>query len=46
MADVIYLTEIKKKYKGDTSFPEFESEFTELEREKTDEMDFVVYKRK
>ena len=45
MADVIYLTEIKKAYEWDTSFPEFENEFTEVEREKTDEMDFVVYKR-
>ncbi|MCX6823611.1 MAG: dihydrofolate reductase [candidate division SR1 bacterium] len=46
MADVIYLTEIKKAYEGDTSFPEFENEFSEVEREQTDEMDFVVYKRK
>jgi len=46
MADVIYLTEIKKAYEWDTSFPEFENEFTEIEREKTDEMDFVVYKKK
>ena len=46
MADVIYLTEIKKAYEWDTSFPEFENEFTEVEREQTDEMDFVVYKKK
>jgi dihydrofolate reductase len=48
MADVIYLTEIKKDYEGDTSFPEFESEFVEAERtpDESDEMDFVVYKRK
>ena len=46
MADVIYLTEIKKAYEWDTSFPEFENEFTEFSREQTDEMDFVVYKRK
>jgi len=46
MADVIYLTEIKKAYEWDTSFPEFEHEFTEVEREQTEEMDFVVYKRK
>ena len=43
MADFIYLTEIKKAYEGDTSFPEFEDEFTEVSREETDEMDFVVY---
>ena len=45
-ADYIYLTEIKKAYEWDVSFPEFENEFTEIEREKNDEMDFVVYKRK
>lgn len=46
MADVIYLTQIKKAYEWDTSFPVFEDEFTEVEREQTEEMDFVVYKRK
>lgn len=46
MADVIYLTEIKKAYEWDTSFPEFEHEFSEAEREQAEEMDFVVYKRK
>lgn len=45
MADFIYLTEIKKAYEWDTSFPEFEHEFTEVAREQTDEMDFVVYKK-
>ncbi|MFA7298465.1 MAG: dihydrofolate reductase [Candidatus Absconditabacterales bacterium] len=45
MADFIYLTEIKKAYEGDTSFPIFENEFTEIEREQTDEMDFVIYKK-
>ena len=48
MADIIYLTEIKKAYEWDTSFPEFEQEFTEIERisDESGEMDFVVYKRK
>lgn len=46
MADIIYLTEIKKSYEWDTSFPEFEHEFAEVQREVTDEMDFVLYKRK
>ena len=48
MADVIYLTEIKKAYAWDASFPEFEAEFTEIERvsDESGEMDFVVYKRK
>lgn len=45
MADFIYLTEIKKAYEGDTSFPVFEEEFTEVSREEIDEMDFVLYKR-
>ncbi len=48
LANFIYLTEIKKAYEGDTSFPEFETEFTEIERipDEANEMDFVVYKRK
>ncbi len=45
MANFIHLTEIKKAYEWDTSFPEFENEFTEVSREVTDEMDFVVYKK-
>jgi len=47
IADVIYLTEIKKAYEGDTSFPEFEQDFVETERisDESGEMDFVVYKR-
>ncbi len=44
--DFIHLTEIKKSYEWDTSFPEFENEFTEVSREVNDEMDFVMYKRK
>ena len=48
IADVIYLTEIKKAYEWDTSFPEFEQYFVEAERisDESGEMDFVVYKRK
>ncbi len=46
MADVIYLTEIKKAYEWDTTFPIFENDFIEVEREQTHDMDFVVYKRK
>ena len=45
MADIIYLTEIKKAYEWDTSFPVFEHDFTEVAREQTDDMDFVIYKR-
>ncbi len=46
MADFIYLTEIKKAYEWDTSFPEFEDGFTEVSREPGEEMDFVLYTRK
>ncbi|EKD25105.1 MAG: dihydrofolate reductase [uncultured bacterium (gcode 4)] len=46
MADFIYLTEIKKAYEWDTSFPAFEEGFTEVVREVNDEMDFVLYKKK
>jgi dihydrofolate reductase len=46
IANYIYLTEIKKPYEGDTSFPVFENEFIEIAREETEEMDFVVYERK
>lgn len=48
VADSIYLTEIKKEYVGDTSFPAFEDDFVEVERtpDESGEMDFVVYKRK
>ena len=45
MADKIYLTEIKKEYAWDTFFPEFEKNFTEISREKHDELDFVIYNR-
>lgn len=48
IADYIYLTEIKKAYEWDTSFPEFENDFKEIERKHdvSGEMDFVVYKRR
>ncbi len=46
LADKIYLTKIKKEHDGDTFFPEFEKDFKEISREKQDELDFVVYKRK
>jgi dihydrofolate reductase len=46
LADQIYLTEIKKEYEWDVFFPVFENDFQEVSREVTEEMDFVVYKRK
>ncbi len=46
LADRIYLTEIKKAYIGDTYFPVFEDEFTEVGREIHEDMDFVIYERK
>lgn len=45
-ADVLYLTEIKKEYDGDTFFPAFEDKFVEVSREVWDNLDFVVYKKK
>lgn len=44
-ADVLYLTEIKKEYEGDTFFPPFEERFEEVSREVWEELDFVVYKK-
>jgi dihydrofolate reductase len=48
LTNFIYLTEIKKDYEGDTSFPEFEHDFVEVQRDADElwEMDFVLYKRK
>ena len=46
LADKIYLTQIKKNYEWDTFFPRFEENFTEISRDKHDELDFVVYNRK
>jgi len=46
LADKIYLTQIKKDYEGDTFFPKFEENFTEISREKHNELDFVIYDKK
>jgi dihydrofolate reductase len=46
LADKIYLTQIKKEYDGDTFFPEFEKNFTEISREENNELEFVIYDRK
>lgn len=43
--DILYLTEIKKEYDGDTYFPDFKDKFIEQEREIGEDMDFVVYKK-
>lgn len=45
-ADILYITEIKKEYDGDTFFPAFEDNFEEISREVWEELDFVVYKKK
>ncbi len=42
----IYLTEIKHAYIGDTYFPVFEDQFTQVGKEEHEEMDFLVYERK
>ena len=44
--DFIHLTYIKQAYEGDAHFPVFENEFTEIDRETHEEMDFVTYKKK
>ncbi len=44
-ADKIYLTLIKQAYIGDTYFPVFEDEFSEVGREEHEEFDFVNYER-
>ena len=44
-ADFIYLTQIHKDYEGDTYFPVFEDKYTEIDREKHEEMDFIKYKK-
>ena len=46
ITDKIYLTLIKKSYIGDTYFPVFEDQFTEVGREEHEDMDFVVYEKK
>ncbi len=45
LADKIYLTQIKTDYDWDTFFPDFEENFTEVSREKHDELDFVIYNK-
>lgn len=43
--DRVYITEVKWDYEGDTYFPEFTDQFTEISRESHDTHDFVTYKR-
>ncbi|RNC80071.1 MAG: dihydrofolate reductase [Balneola sp.] len=49
MVNKMIVTEIKKEYEGDTFFPEYRSEigstWTEVSREETDNLSFVVYIR-
>lgn len=48
-ADRLYVTEIHKKYEGDTFFPEYRdrigTEWDEMDRNDRDELSFVVYDR-
>ncbi|MCT4617043.1 MAG: dihydrofolate reductase [Candidatus Gracilibacteria bacterium] len=44
--DYIYLNLIHHNYPGDTFFPEFEDDFIEINREKGEEFDKILYKRK
>jgi len=44
-ADKMILTEIHEEYEGDTLFPEYSEEnWTEVQREKQEEFDFVEYR--
>lgn len=49
-ADYLYITQIHKKYKGDTYFPEYRNDINtlweEIEREDHEEYSFVTYRRK
>lgn len=45
-ADELILTEIHEAYDGDTCFPEWDpEEWTEVERDEREELDFVRYER-
>lgn len=50
MADRMLITEVKKEFEGDTYFPEYRDLigkiWIEVERKKTEELDFVEYRRK
>jgi len=45
-ADRIELTIIHQEYAGDTYFPVFEDDFTQVAREEREELDFVTYEKK
>ncbi len=45
LIEVLYLTDVKKDYEWNISFPEFEDKFVEVSRDDRGEIDFVVYKR-
>ena len=44
-ADRMVLTELADSYEGDTSFPEFDDEWVETERDEREEFAFVTYRR-
>ena len=43
--DLLYISEIKKNYEGDTYFPPFQDQFKEIQRENYEEYDFIIYKK-
>lgn len=49
IADKMIITEIHKEYEGDTYFPEYRDEigtvWKEIDREDTEELSFITYKR-
>jgi dihydrofolate reductase len=48
--ELLYVTVIKEEYEGDTFFPEYRDEISstweEIEREETDALIFITYRRK
>lgn len=44
--DLVYMTEIKKDYEGDTFFPDFLHLYKEIKRESHEQFDFITYQFK
>lgn len=45
LIDELHLTMIKKSYEWDTTFPNFEDNFHEIQREEREDLDFIVYEK-
>lgn len=44
--DMLYISEIKINYEGDVYFPLFQNQFEEQQRERHEDYDFIIYKKK